>query len=133
MQIVTYLTFDGRCEAAFKFYADCLGGKIEAMIPHAGTHSAEHVPAEWQNKIMHASLAVGGQQLMGSDAPPAHYQRTQGMSVSLHLSDPAEAARIFTALASEGTVNMPLQPTPLARSFGMLVDQFGIPWMINCA
>jgi PhnB protein len=65
MQLNSYLHFNGQCEAAFKFYAKCLGGKIDAMIPHEGTPAADHVPAEWRNKIMHARLTVGDQVLMG--------------------------------------------------------------------
>ena len=70
MQLNPYLTFDGRCEEAFKFYAKVLGGEISAMIPHEGTPAEAHVPAEWRKKIMHARLLVDGEVLMGSDAPP---------------------------------------------------------------
>ena len=132
MQLNPYLFFNGQCEEAFKFYADCLGGQIEAMMSHAGTPAEEHVPAEWRDKIMHARLSVGDQVLMASDAPPEHYQKPQGFSVSIGIKDPAEAERIFNALAENGTVQMPLQQTFWARSFGMCVDRFGIPWMINC-
>src|SRR6202043_1406216 len=65
MQLNPYLTFNGQCEAAFKFYEKCLGGKIVAMFTHAGTPAAEHVPPEWQNKIMHACLKVDDNLLMG--------------------------------------------------------------------
>jgi len=132
MQLNPYLTFNGQCETAFKFYERSLGGKIEAMLPHAGTPVEEHVPAEWRSKILHARLIVGDQVLMGSDAPPERYEQPKGFSVSLQLKDPAEAERIFSALATNGTVRMPLQKTFWAARFGMLVDQFGIPWMINC-
>ena len=132
MQLNPYLTFNGQCEAAFKFYEQSLGGKIEAMLPHAGTPVEQHVPAEWRSKILHARLIVGDQALMGSDAPPERYEQPKGFSVSLQLKDPAEAERIFSALATNGTVQMPLQKTFWAARFGMLVDQFGIPWMINC-
>ncbi len=132
MQINPYLFFDGRCEEAFKFYEACLGGKIEAMITHAGTPAESHVPAEWRDKIMHARLVVEGQALMASDTPPGNQQRPQGFSVSIGLNDPAQAERIFQALAENGKVNMPIQQTFWARRFGMLVDRFGVPWMINC-
>jgi PhnB protein len=132
MQLNPYLTFNGQCETAFKFYERSLGGKIEAMLPHAGTPVEQHVPAEWRSKILHARLIVGDQALMGSDAPPERYEQPKGFSVSLQTKDPAEAERIFSALATNGTVRMPLQKTFWAARFGMLVDQFGIPWMINC-
>jgi PhnB protein len=132
MRLNPYLTFNGQCEAAFKFYEQCLGGKIEAMIPHGGTPAAEHVPSEWHNKIMHARLTVGDDVLMGSDAPPDRYKEPKGFSVALQIKEPAEAERIFHALAENGTVGMPIQQTFWAIRFGMLVDRFGIPWMVNC-
>jgi len=132
MQLNSYLTFNGQCEAAFKFYEQCLGGKIEAMMPHAGTPAEEHVPVEWRDKIMHARLAVGDGVLMGSDAPPERYEKPRGFSVSLQVKDPAQAERAFHALAEGGAVQMPIQPPFWAARFGMLVDRFGTPWMINC-
>ena len=132
MQLNSYLFFNGQCEAAFKFYEKCLGGKIDAMLPHAGTPAEGQVPANWRDKIMHARLTVGDEVLMGSDAPPEHFQQPQGFSVALGVNDPAEAERIFNALADKGTVRMPIQQTFWAVRFGMVVDRFGIPWMINC-
>jgi PhnB protein len=132
MQLHTYLTFNGDCEAAFKFYERCFGGKIEAMMTHAGSPAEKHAPAGWLNKILHARLQVGEQVLMGSDAPPDHYQTPRGFSVSIQIKDVAEAERLFKALAENGTVQMPLQQTFWAARFGMLADRFGIPWMINC-
>ncbi|MGH6926402.1 MAG: VOC family protein [Propylenella sp.] len=133
MRINPYLTFDGRCQEAFKFYARVLGGKIEAMMPHKGTPAEGHVPPEWRDKIMHAFLKVGDFELMGSDAPPQYFQKPQGFSVSLQIPDPKEAERVFSALAEGGTVRMPLEKTFWAEKFGMLTDRFGTPWMVNCA
>ena len=133
MQLNAYLYFNGQCEEAFKFYEQLLGGKIEAMFPHAGTPAEQYVPPEWRDKIMHALLSVGGSVLMGSDAPPGHYhEASKGFSVNIGLQDPEEAERIFHALAENGKVNMPIEKTFWAERFGMLVDRFGIPWMINC-
>jgi PhnB protein len=132
MKLSPYLTFNGQCEAAFKFYEKCLGAKIVAMIPHTGTPAAEHVPPEWGDKILHAALMVGDQFLFGSDAPPERYQAPKGISISIQIDDPAEAERIFHALAEGGQVGMPIQQTFWAVRFGMTDDRFGIPWMINC-
>ena len=132
MRLNAYLFFNGQCQAAFKFYEQCLGGKIDAMLTHAGTPAEKQVPAEWRDKIIHARLTIGNSVLMGSDAPPDHQEGTQGFSVNIALGDPAEAERIFHALAANGTVRMPIQKTFWAERFGMLVDQFGIPWMVNC-
>ena len=133
MHVNPYLFFNGQCEAAFKFYAKVLGGKIEAMVPHEGTPAAEHVAPEWRSKIMHARLALGDKVLMASDDPPERSDgEMKGFSVSLGIETPAEAERVFHALAENGTVRMPIQETFRAKRFGMLVDQFGTPWMINC-
>ena len=132
MELNPYLNFDGRCEAAFKFYEKCLGGKIEMMMTHGQSPMADQTPADWRDKIMHVRMTVGDKVLMGSDAPPQYYQKPQGFSVSLSVTDPADAERKFNALAQNGTVQMPLQQTFWALRFGSLVDQFGIPWMINC-
>ena len=131
-QLNPYLFFDGRCEAAFKFYAELLGGKIEAMLPHAGTPAEGHAPPEWRNKIIHARLTVGDMVLMGSDAPPDSFDQPKGFSVNVGVAEPAEAERIFAGLAQDGTVRLPLQQTFFAARFGMCVDRFGIPWMVNC-
>jgi PhnB protein len=132
MQLSPYLTFNGRCEEAFKFYEKCLGGKIEAMLTHAETPMADQVSSEWRGKIVHARLTIGNQALMGSDAPPEHYQPMKGFSVLLLDKDPTEVERIFNALSTKGTIQMPLQKTFWSIKFGMLVDQFGTPWTINC-
>ncbi len=132
MQLNPYLFFNGQCEAAFKAYAECLDGKIEAMIPHAGTPAEQGVPPEWRNKILHARMTVGNEVLMGSDAPPGRYEVPKGFSVSLEIRDPAEAERVFNTLAEKGDVHMPMQKTFWAERFGMLTDRFGTPWMINC-
>jgi PhnB protein len=132
MQVNPYLMFDGQCEAAFKFYEQCLGGKIEAMMTYNESPMAEETPLESRDRIMHASLKVGEQVLMGSDEPFDRVETPQGFYVSLHFQDPKEAEQIFHALAEQGTVKMPLQETFWAARFGMLVDRFRTPWMINC-
>ncbi len=132
MQINPYLSFDGRCKAAFEFYEKALGGKITAMLSFAETPMKDNVPADWHSKIAHARLVAGEAVLMGGDPPPQHYRAPQGITVMLGMDDPAEAERIFAALSEGGVVTMPIAETFWARRFGMFVDRFGIPWMINC-
>jgi PhnB protein len=132
MQLTSYLAFNGQCEEAFRFYEQALGGKIGAMVPHEGSPAEQSVPPEWKKKIMHARLDLNGAVLMGGDAPPNHYHKPTGFSVSLQVKDPVEAERFFKALSENGTVQMPIQQTFFSPRFGMLIDQFGIPWMINC-
>ena len=133
MKINPYVMFNGNCEAAFKFYEQSLRGKIEVMMPFGDTPACEHVPADHRHKIMHARMIVGDQVIMGSDTTPDHpYEGVKGCSVALHVSDVAEAERVFGALSDKGMVIMPLQETFWAKRFGMMVDQFGVPWMVNC-
>lgn len=131
MQSNTYLFFDGECEAAFKFYEQCLGGKIGDMMTYGDAPMSEEIPSEQRDRIMHANLTVGSMVLMGSDTPPDDFQKPQGFSVHLLFDDLVEAERIFQKLAENGTVKMPFQETFWSTRFGMLVDRFGTPWMIN--
>ncbi|HEY0232522.1 MAG TPA: VOC family protein [Dokdonella sp.] len=134
MQLNAYLIFNGQAEAAFKFYAQCLRGQITQMLPFGEMAGCEHLPAEAREKIAHVRLEVGDQALMASDNHPDHpYEGIKGCSVSIAVTDPVEAARLFDALAEGGTVQMPLQETFWAIRFGMLVDRFGAAWMVNCA
>ncbi len=140
MQLNSYLMFDGNCEAAFKFYEQCLGGKITMMMTHKEAPSAENVSPEWHNKIMHAclDLGVGGASpsenrlLMGSDCLPGYFEPPQGFYVQVSVPEPEEAERVFHALAENGKVKMPIAQTFWSSRFGMLIDQFGTPWMVNC-
>ena len=132
MQLNPYLSFKGDCEAAFNFYAQHLGGKIDAMMPYAGSPMEVEVPADWHHKILHAHLTLDNWILMGSDCLPEQYEAPQGFSVSIQIQDPTKAEHLFQVLAKNGTVQLPIHETFWATRFGMLVDPFGIPWMINC-
>ena len=132
MQISAYLVFPGNCEEAFQTYAKIFGGKIEGVFKWGGTPAEQSVPPQWKDKVMHASVRIGNDALMGVDEQPDRYQAPKGISISVHLSEAAEAERIFSALAEQGAVSVPMQETFWAIRFGMLTDRFGIPWMINC-
>ena len=131
MQLQPYLTFDRRCRDAFEAYHAILGGEL-SMMTQAESPMAEQCAPGQEDAILHARLQVGDAVVMGSDAPPQYYTRPGGFSVTIAVTDPTEASRIFDALAEGGTVKMPLQQTFWAQRFGMLVDRFGIPWMVNC-
>ncbi len=132
MKLSPHLTFNGECEAAFQFYERCLCGKILVMLTYGSSPMANQAPPEWSGKILHASLTVGDNTLVGADLLPGQYERPKGFYVLLGIDDPADAERIYHALAENGTVLMPIQETFWARRFGVLVDRFGIPWEINC-
>jgi PhnB protein len=132
MQLNPYLSFDGRCEDAFRFYERCLHGQLGQIFRYGGTPMAGQVPADWQDKVMHTSLTVGDQTLMGGDVTPDRYEAPKGFSLSLQMSDTVEARRIFDELSRNGKVVMPLEPTFWAALFGVTLDRFGIQWLINC-
>jgi PhnB protein len=132
MQLNPYLQFNGDCAAAFTFYEQCLGGTMLMMMKAGESPMGAQMPPDQQDMIIHARLAVGDTLLMGSDAMGGHYVPPAGFNVTLGINDPADAERIFAALSDGGSVRMPPQETFWAHRFGMLVDRFGTPWMINC-
>ena len=96
------MSFKGDCEAAFKFYEQCLGGQVGAIFRYAGSPLADQVPADWSDNVMHGSLTVGGQVLMGGDVAPDRYEELKGFSLSLQITSTADAERIFHGLATGG-------------------------------
>lgn len=132
MKVTPYLLFNGNCEEAFKFYESSIGAKIVHIMTHGNSPMAEGTPAEMRDKVLHASLKIDDAMLFASDAPPARYEKPAGFSVTLNVDTPEEAERIFSELSAKGEVHMPIQETFWAHRFGMLVDHFGIPWMIDC-
>ena len=132
MQVTTYLSFPGSCEEAFEFYETTLRGRLGEIFRYAGSPMADQAPAGWGDKLIHATLTIGDQVLMGSDVAPDRYEAPAGFTLSLQLDDPMEAERLFGELARQGKIVMPLERTFWAARFGMVVDRFGIPWTINC-
>ncbi|CAN7231845.1 VOC family protein [Pseudoxanthomonas sp. LjRoot168] len=133
MNVNPYLILNGTCEAAFTFYAQATGGTLGPMMRFDGAEGCENMPAEHRQKIMHTNITFGQTVLMGSDNHPDYpCEAIKGFSVSLSVDSIADAERIFAALSDGGQVNMPLAQTFWAVRFGMLVDKFGVPWMINC-
>jgi PhnB protein len=132
MQVNPYLFYDGNCEAAFKYYEKVLGARIEAMMTWADAPPEMAAAPDLRDKVMHARLTIDGEVIMAGDAPPAHVKKPEGFAVSLQVEDPADAERRFNALADGGSVTMPFSKTFFSNGFGMCIDQFGIPWMVNC-
>ena len=102
------------------------------MMRYAEARQSESAqPAGWGDKIYHVTLVLGDYMLQGADLPPESYQKPQGFSLNLELEEAAKGERIFNELAQSGTVKMQLQETSWAQRFGVVVDRFGIPWLIN--
>ena len=127
----TYLNFKGNCAEAFRFYERCFRGKIEFIQTFGESPMKDSVRPDEYDLVMHVTLEVDGDTLMGSDAPPDRYEAPQGMYVSVHPKTYAEAERIFQDLSDGGTPEMPFQKTFWSAGFGMLTDRFGVPWMVN--
>jgi PhnB protein len=133
MQIQPYLFYEGRAEEAIEFYRKALGAEVQMLMrmkdspepPPPGSQ-----PAGSENKIMHATLTIGGATLMVSDGHCSGSQAFQGFALSLDAKDDADAERLFNALADGGTVRMPLSKTFFSPKFGMVSDKFGILWMV---
>jgi PhnB protein len=131
MKLNPYLAFDGRCREAFQFYEKTLGGKIAFMQTIGDSPMAKTMPPESHGRIMHVTLHIEDQVLQGADAPTGQFTRPAGFCVALHFDDVARAERVFNTLGENGQVQMAFQPTFWAKGFGMLIDQFGTPWIIN--
>lgn len=128
-----YLTFDGNCADAMHFYERVLGGKLEMMMTMGESPMAAQMPPGAEYRIMHATLSLSGRRLMASDCMIGHpYTGMHGFSLSLSFDTVEQGRPIFDTLAEGGQVRMPLQKTFWAEGFGMLVDSYGTPWMINC-
>ena len=131
MKLNPYLAFDGRCHEAFDFYEQTFGGKISFIQTIGESPMAASMPVEAHGRVMHVTLQIGDQVLQGADAPPGQFTKPAGFCVALHFADAVEGQRVFDALAQNGVVQMPFQETFWAKGFGMLIDQFDTPWVIN--
>lgn len=130
---VAYLSFNGNCKEAMYFYEQVLGGKITVMMSGADSPMAAMIPAESAHRILHArlELADGGLLYAGDCPQQMPYDGIKGVSFTLNYDTTEEAASIFNALAEGGQITMPVQPAFWAKSWGMLVDKYGTPWIIN--
>jgi PhnB protein len=128
----TYLNFNGNCEEAFKTYEKILGGKIIALMKARGTPMEAHCEPDFIDKAMHVRMSLGSAIIMGSDSPHDYFRTPQDFSINIGVEDPVEADRIYAALAEGGTQTMAITETFWALRFGMCIDRFGTPWMVNC-
>src|SRR5579863_4435014 len=130
---IPYLSFDGTCAEAMRFYERALGGTLELLLRNADSPFAEQTPKEHADRIMHARLVLaGGGTIYGGDCPPKmKYPGIHGVGLTLNFDTVAQATATFHALAERGNVTMPLQSMFWSKICGMLTDKFGTPWIIN--
>ena len=130
-KVTPYLSFDGNCAEAMRFYERVLDGKLHALLTNAQTPVAKHVPPGNEDRIMHAYLTFDGAELMAGDALAGTYQPMKGVSLALTYGSASDARRVFDALGEGGRVTMPFEKSFWAEGFGMVVDRFGTPWIVN--
>ena len=131
MKVVPYLNFDGNCREAFRFYQACFGGTIAFEQTYGDTPAKDGVPADFHDKLVHIRLEAPGVVLLGSDAPPPHYAPAQGTTLTVLINDDARGKEVFDRLMEGGKVAMPFGRTFWSPGYGMGVDRFGKPWMVN--
>jgi len=134
MELEPYLLFDGKCEEALNFYKGIFGGNVDLMRwkDAPADSGGPPITAETKDRVMHGRFKSNGFSFMASDATPGKTYGEGPISLSINLTDTAEAERIFNALAGGGNVEMPMQEMFWGAKFGMLTDKYGIDWMINC-
>ena len=131
MKLITYLTFGEQCEEALNFYKDVLGGEI--MYLSRMGESPMKVGDNLKNKIMHARLRLGDNEIYMSDTfDSTSLKPGNNVSLSLDIPDSEHVEKLFNNLSAGGTISMPLQKTYWAARFGMFIDKFGIQWLMNC-
>lgn len=135
MQLIAYLGFDGQAREAFEFYRSALGGEIVFASTFGESPMAAQMPPETHNRLMHIHLQIGNAALMGADGGEGCGDRGTGggtTTVNIMVDTADEAERIWAKLSQGAEIRMPMEKTFWAERFGMLVDRFGKPWMINC-
>jgi PhnB protein len=136
MNVQTYLFFNGRCDEALEFYKRTLGAEVEMLMRF--TEAPDPPPPDclapgWEKKVMHTSFRIGNTTLMASDGNGREPAAFAGFALSLAVPDEPTADRVFAALAEGGEVRMPLAKTFWSPRFGMVMDRFGMAWMVNVA
>lgn len=129
--IEPYLFFEGRCEEAVEFYKKALGAEVLMMMRFKDSPDPNACAGVPEDKIMHASLRIGGSNVMASDGRCDEPMRFEGFSLSLAVNTDAEADKFFNALTQGGKVVMPLTKTFWSPRFGMVTDKFGVMWMVS--
>lgn len=131
MNLQPYLHFNGRCEEALKFYQDAVGLKTESLMRFKEAPDQSRMPPGTGEHVMHSSSRLGDSVLMASDGMGADAGPMSGFSLSVGVATAQEGRKVFDALKAGGQVTMDFAPTFWTAGFGMLVDRFGVSWMVN--
>jgi len=127
VRVEPYVYFQGRCEEALEFYRDAIGADATVFARFGDIPGSAAAAGA---KVAHAVLRIGDTVVLASDGQGAGQPDFSGFSLSLTVSDDAEAERLFAALSAGGVVQVPMAPTPFASRLGLVADRFGVPWMV---
>src|SRR3569623_472902 len=133
MPIQPYLFFNGKCDEAIEFYRQALGAEVTMLMRYTDAPEPPPpgmLPPGSENKVMHASFTIGDATILASDGHCHGDTKFEGFSLTIVLSDQADAKKKFEALSAGGKVLMPLAKTFYSPCFGMVTDKFGVGWMI---
>ncbi len=127
MRLDVYVNYAGKCEQAFRFYEQHLGGRITGIVHHREQPNPGPQPG-WEDKVVHARIEIGSMVLMGADIPQAEPMRSAYLTLTLDREEDAE--RVYALLSDGGEIFMAMEKTPFANRFAMLRDRFGTSWML---
>ncbi|MFI5311151.1 MAG: VOC family protein [Gemmatimonadales bacterium] len=128
MKLTTYVNYDRKCQEAFRYYEQHLGGNVTMMMTHGQMPNQDPGRSDWKDLILHARITIGDTELLGADIPGCQPMRSAYLSLSVGSID--EAERVYAALSEGGEIFMPMQETFFAFRFAQLRDRFGASWMI---
>ena len=132
MEPTIYLTFNGNCLEAMRFYADTLGGEVLGIFRNSDSPDAQSRMPGGEDLVMNMAIRLGKSMVMASDAPEGWYAKPQGFSISVSPASLEEFDRIYAALSADaGSIMMEPAETFWAERFAMFTDRFGTPWMLN--
>jgi PhnB protein len=128
MKLDIYVNYLGKCEEAFKFYEQHLGGKMNGVMRHGEMKGNPNIPEGWSDKVLHAQIEIGDTMLMGADIPNAEPMRSAYLALTLVTEQ--EAERIYALLIEGGEIFMKMEKTFFSNRFAMLRDRFDTSWML---
>jgi PhnB protein len=123
MKLDIYVNYKGNCAEAFRFYERHLGGKIASIATFKEQPDTSNIPPNWENKVLHARIEIGGAVVMGADIPSAEPMRSAYLTLRFGSAEKAE--RIYALLSDAGQIFMKMEETFFASRFAMLRDRFG--------
>lgn len=134
MQLHPYISFEGRCEEAIDFYKQALGAQVVSLMRSSDAPPNACAAAAQGDKIMHAHLKIGDQEVMMTDGMSTGQAEFKGITLSLSVDSDERARELFSALTADGgQVRVEMGKTFFASSFGQGIDKFGVSWIVLAA